>query len=136
MNILTARWVGFYAVSLVFVSRGCLAAPDHATDYLNYLMAAGRSSAADEDFLRSMGDGMAVALIKNFSEELLGQPKNFDRSLWMISTAFESPASISNAEDRRPRAALFLLGVLERDVGDKKRKARAKALIKRLSDIP
>jgi hypothetical protein len=99
-------------------------------------MAAGRSSAADEDFLRSMGDGMAVALIKNFSEEFLEQPKNFDKSLWMISTAFESPASISNAEDRRPRAALFLLGVLERDVGDKKRKVRARALIKRLSDIP
>jgi len=83
-----------------------------------------------------MGDGISVALLKTFSEEFLRQPKNFDQALWMISTAFESPASITNTEDRKPRATMFLLKVLEHDVGDKKRRAKVRALMERFSNTP
>jgi thiol-disulfide isomerase/thioredoxin len=82
-----------------------------------------------------LGDEAAIALIKMYPEAFLLQPRNLNTALLIVSAAFEQPSMIASPDDREPRVALFLLKVLQRDVGDEKYKEKIAEVIKRL-DAP
>jgi len=63
--------------------------------------------------LSRMGDAAAVAITKVVGGKKIDHTM-VDRLLVIIQTAFSAPRIIDNQSDRKPRAALFVLQLLER----------------------
>lgn len=112
-----------------------LATASELTDRLSYLMnSPPRISSWDVKALWPLGDQAAIALMRMYDEDHLLQPTHLDSALWILSAAFEEPSWIENPEDRQPRATIFLLKVLERDVEEAKYKEKISLIVNQLSN--
>lgn len=71
--------------------------------------------------LSRMGDAAAVAIAKVVAGKKIDQAMT-DRLLVIIKTAFSAPKIVANESDRKPRAALFVLQLLERQSSNPKQR--------------
>jgi len=78
----------------------------------------GISSSFDEKAGQRLGDRMAIALLKIYSQDQLKEPANARRCITLLEEAFSSPAAISAHEDRRPDVTLILLTFLRTNTVD------------------
>jgi len=60
--------------------------------------------------LMPMGDAAAVAITRVLAGNHL-QPDTVDRILLIIELSFDSPEAIANKSDKKPKTALFVLGL-------------------------
>jgi hypothetical protein len=66
-----------------------------------------------EKQINRLGDKMAIALIKIYSEKELVDATNVLRYLPLIEAAFAAPRIVPNPDDRRPAVTMLLLHRLE-----------------------
>jgi len=66
-----------------------------------------------EKQINRLGDKLAIALIKIYSEQELVEPSNVRRYLPLIRAAFVAPRIVSDPADRKPAITMMLLRQLE-----------------------
>jgi hypothetical protein len=80
-----------------------------------------------------MGDSATIAIIKIYSEDELLKPANVEAYLHVIGVAFAAPNVILRKEDRDPKATLFLLHFLDKNLKDAGLKKQVAELESRVS---
>ena len=125
-----ALYFGFGTALFSYV--GAATASDGTEQVRDLMASPAKISTWEIKGLWSLGDEVAIDLIRMYDEASLAQPGNLRTVLWILDRAFENREWIANSEDRQPRAAVFLLRVLERDASDERYRARIAGLIKRL----
>jgi hypothetical protein len=86
--------------------------------------------------LSRMGDAACVALTKLLAEND-PTPREIDRAVLVIETAFRDPLLVNTKEDRQPRTALFVLNSLalySKTPEQKKQIADTKAYVRQQYD--
>lgn len=74
---------------------------------------AGQPITSGRALLHRMGDEAAVAVMKNIGSVATLNEQQGLTILEIVQTAFESPQSVANAQDRQPNASQFLLQALD-----------------------
>src|SRR5574341_1856939 len=69
----------------------------------------GITESSTEKALNRMGDRAALGLVKVLGEESPTEPRQVRQVLSILRQAFGAPRIIERAEDREPKATLFLL---------------------------
>jgi len=84
--------------------------------------------------LSRMGDAAAVAITKVIAGKKIDQVI-IDRLLVILKTAFSAPRIVENESDRKPRAALFILQVVERLTSSSEQRGRILELRRELEQL-
>jgi len=84
--------------------------------------------------LSRMGDAAAVAITKVIAGKKIDQVI-IDRLLVILKTAFSAPRIVENESDRKPRAALFILQLVERLTSSSEQRGRILELRRELEQL-
>ncbi|MFZ0819737.1 MAG: hypothetical protein WAM91_06685 [Candidatus Acidiferrales bacterium] len=115
-------------IALVSMLIGCVSpilgqSPREADPYLLHFVAATYAmrlqdpSFTDSSFERnivSLGDGLAIAILKNLDDSELMKPRSAEAVLSLIQRSFSHPEAISIEVDRKPRITMLLLERLQK----------------------
>lgn len=87
------------------------------------MLASGGYDGGEDKQLDRIGDAAAVVVAKIFGEKTLG-PTDVQNALDVIHLSFSAPTLVETAEDRNPRATLFVLRSLNSITTDRKLKEK------------
>jgi hypothetical protein len=79
-----------------------------------------------EKQINRMGDRLAIALVKIYTETELVDARNVERYLPLIRAAFVAPHMVPNAADRHPAVTMLLLRRLEAEARDEVERQRVR----------